>query len=180
MTNTFDDFVNRQNQIARDTEQSVDWAKELEEWLAYLKQLKEFIVDFLEEHIKKDNVRLQYKNKRIIEENIGVYEAEVITIMIGNTKVELEPIGTLLIGAKGRVDMKGPKGTAKIVLVPRDAKGISIRVQVLSDGEKGKEQEKDKKEIEWAWKLSTPPPSIKYTELTKESFHTAIMEVVNG
>ena len=180
MTDTFDDFVDRQNQLAKDAEQSVDWAKELEEWRAYLKQFKSSVADFLQEHMQQDRVRLEYKAKRNSEENIGNYDVEVITIMIGNAKVELDPVGTVLIGAKGRVDMKGPKGTVKVVLVPKHSKGTGLGMQALGHGETRKEQENEKQPIEWVWKLATPPPSVKYTEFTKESFRTAIMEVVNG
>ena len=149
MTNSFDDFVDRQNKIA-EAEQSVDWTKELDEWRDYLRQFKDCIVEFLQEHIEQDKVQLEYKAKYITEENIGSYEVHTITIVIGKTKIELEPIGTLLIGAKGRVDMKGPKGSVKIVLVPKDAKAARIRAQVLSHGEKGNEEKKEKERIEWA------------------------------
>ena len=180
MTNTFDEFVNKQNQLARDVKQSVDWDKEREEWFEYLEQFENLVVRFLQEHIEQNKVRLEHRKKSITEENIGVYEVRIITILIGNVKVDLEPIGTLLIGAKGRVDMKGPKGAVKIVLVAKEAKGANIRVRVLNDGEKEKQEKKAKEAIEWAWKISTPPPSIRYIELQKESFLTAIMEVVNG
>ena len=33
---------------------------------------------------------------------------------------------------------------------------------------------------EWAWKISTRPPNIKYIELEEESFLSAIMEVANA
>ena len=179
VTNSFDEFVNRQNQIA-EAEQSVDWTAELDEWRDYLEQFKNSVVEFLQEYVEQRKVQLKCKTKKITEDKIGSYDVQAITIKIGNTKVELEPIGTLLIGSKGRVDMKGPKGTVKIVLVPKDAKAADIRVQLLSHGRKRQTEKEERTTTEWAWKLTTPPPNIRYTELKKESFHTAIMEVVNG
>ena len=176
MANTFDDFVNRENQMATNP---IDWDKELKEWLDYLDQFKDSIADYLSEYIDQNKVTLEFVTKRIDEQEIGSYEVDIITIIIGNTRVRLEPIGTLLIGAKGRVDMRGPKGTVKFVLVPKDATGASIRVQVVS-GDAKKKETKENETIEWVWKISTPPPRIAYTELQKESFLTAIMEVVNG
>jgi hypothetical protein len=34
--------------------------------------------------------------------------------------------------------------------------------------------------IEWAWKISTPPPEMKFIELTQEAFFEMVLEVANG
>ena len=34
--------------------------------------------------------------------------------------------------------------------------------------------------IEWEWKITTPPPRIKYIDINEESFFSALMEVING
>jgi hypothetical protein len=48
-------------------------------------------------------------------------------LKIGRQEIVMTPIGTLLIGAKGRVDVVGPAGRARLVLVNSQASGPTIR-----------------------------------------------------
>lgn len=116
----------------------------------------------------------------LVEENIGNYQAPMTTITIGNILVKLEPIGTLLIGARGRVDMKGPKGIARLVIVPKESNGPSVRVEVILPGQTPSPRAELPPVSEWVWKLASSPPRITYTDLTKESFLDALMGVANG
>ena len=60
---------------------------------------------------------MTYRGKTISEDPIGSYPVEEMHIQIKNKEVVLDPIGTNIIGAKGRVDMKGSAGIVKFVLV---------------------------------------------------------------
>ena len=102
-----------------------------------------------------------------------------LEVHIGTIKVQFEPIGTIIFGAKGRVDMHGPHGTVKFVLVPKTASSSTIRVIVRDSSSETKEEPEPIVE-EWAWKIATRSPNIKYTELEEESFLSAIMEVANA
>ena len=42
---------------------------------------------------------------------------------MGNAEIIFTPIGTLLIGAKGRIDMTSNAGTVKFVLVDKNLSG---------------------------------------------------------
>lgn len=95
-------------------------------------------------------------------------------------KVKLEPIGTNLIGAKGRVDLIGKNGTIRFVLVNKNSSGPKIKVNIWIEGEEPPKQEEVSKILEWEWKISTPPPRIKYIEFNQETFLSALMEVVGG
>lgn len=179
MTNqSFDDFVNQQSKASKKSE--VDWATKLEDWKKHLSAFHKKIETFLESYINSGKLTL---TKRIIglhEEYIGSYEVEALDIVLGDTKITFTPIGTNLIGAKGRVDMKGPRGTVKFVLVPKGSSAPKISIQVRTQGEDAPSQEEIKPVTDWEWKISTPPPRINYIELEEESFQTALMEVVNG
>ena len=105
-----------------------------------------------------------------------------MVLRIGRQEVDLVPIGTLLIGSKGRVDVNGPAGRAQILLV--DSKVLDPRALVhVTVGVGGKlppPPSKRFQEIEWEWTIVTRPPQRQFIEITQQSLFQLIMEVVNG
>lgn len=180
MATSFEDFVNRQHQMANETRRSIDWAGELEEWRVRLNQFNRKVLDFLKTYVDQDKIRVEYVRKRIHEKYIGEYEVSSIEVVFGNTRVKFDPVGTNLFGVKGRVDMKGPSGTVRFVLVPEDSSAPDIRIQVRNERAEPGSDDPGRATTRWAWKISTPPPNIRYIEFQEEAFQTAIMEVVNG
>lgn len=177
----FDAFINQVNQ--KTDEQKIDWDRTRDEWLNYLSGFYKTIEGFLEEYKKAGKLSYDYSKKEIFEEYIGSYTVDVMNIRLGEHKVKLEPIGTNLIGAHGRVDLIGANGKVKIGLVNKNySDTFSIKVSILGeDKEESKTQEiKKAEEIELEWKIATPPPKIKYIELNQEVFFDAMLEVVGG
>jgi hypothetical protein len=102
-------------------------------------------------------------------------------VQIGRRQITMTPVGTLLVGAKGRVDVVGPAGRTRFVLVSSEASSPVIKVTVSIGGKPDSlAPEVTPKEIKWAWKIATSPPTISYIELTQESLFQVLMEVVNG
>ena len=89
-------------------------------------------------------VSINYVDKEINEEYIGIYNARKMILRIADEQVVLDPVGTLLIGAAGRVDMTGKNGQVKLVLVPASATGSQIRVQTKIDEEYEEDIDKSK------------------------------------
>jgi len=179
MTNqSFDDFVNQRSKASE--KNKIDWDAKLKDWKRYLSIFHGKVEEFLKSYIESEKLTVTKRGIGLREEYIGSYEVDALDIFLGDTKITLTPIGTNLIGAKGRVDMKGPRGTVKFVLVPKDSSGPRISVQVRIQGEEAPAKEEIKLITDWEWKISTPPPRINYIELEEESFKTALMEVVNG
>ena len=94
------------------------------------------------------------------------------------------PIGTMLIGTKGRVDVQGPSGSTRLNLVNKQVTAARQLVQVTvmrpGDPPPAPPSPEAVKQIEWAWKLSTPPPEMKFIELTRETFLDMILAVANA
>ena len=172
---SFDDFVNQQ--IAKE-EPSIDWTQIRDDWIKHLDEFYQLAEGFLQKYIDQGKVRITTATKQINEEHIGSYNVKSLEVEIGTIKVRLDPIGTLIVGAKGRVDMCGPHGMVKFVLVPKTASSSAIRVIDRDSSSETKDEPEPVKE--WAWKRRTPPPNIKYIELEEESFLSAIMEVANA
>ena len=172
---SFDDFVNQQ--IAKE-EPSIDWTQIRDDWIKHLDEFYQLAEGFLQKYIDQGKVRITTATKQVNEEHIGSYNVKSLEVEIGTIKVRLDPIGTLIVGAKGRVDMCGPHGMVKFVLVPKTASSSTIRVIDRDSSSETKDEPEPVKE--WAWKRRTPPPNIKYIELEEESFLSAIMEVANA
>jgi hypothetical protein len=180
MNKSFDDFVNQQLEISQ-SEKSVDWTLQLKEWNDYIQKLYNDVLVYLSEYIERGKINISYDRKEMSEEFIGSYDVLVMKIAIGDKCVYLDPIGTILIGTKGRVDMIGPRGVVRFILVDKDSHAIKVTVRTLIDGKTVGEENGDKNiAVDWTWKTLEPPPKVKFVEITKETFYTSLMDVING
>jgi hypothetical protein len=102
-------------------------------------------------------------------------------IKIGRQMVILEPIGTLLIGSRGRVDAVGTAGRAQIILVDEKAKSASdlIKVTVGVHGSIPPPAPPPKEPTSFVWKIVNRP-AMRFEDLSKESFFKLLMEVANA
>jgi len=175
-TSSFDDFVKRQQGG------SFDWTKERDEWLRNLESLYKQVESFLSQYVTSGEINLRYRAVTLNEEHIGSYEAKQLIISIGRSEIHLEPIGTFIIGAKGRVDIVGPNGRAQLLLVDKKAENTRSLIRVtVTLGEKAPVPAPQPAEpVEYAWKCLTRPPARDLLDLTRESFHQLLMEVSNG
>ena len=179
MTNhAFEEFVTKWSKTPKDG--GIDWQARLGEWQAYLSAFYQTVEGFLKPYIESGKIALDRNSIQLREEYIGLYEADALDLSLGDARVTLTPVGTNLIGAKGRVDMRGPKGTVRFVLVPRNSSGPQIDVRIHISEEEESTEETARHVAEWEWKISTPPPKISYFNLVEESFQSALMEVVDG
>ena len=174
----FDAFVQAQQES---THPDVDWEQQRDEWLAYLDGLYGEIGALLDDYVRNGQILLRYQDVELNEEEIGAYIARRLIIKIGGKEIILEPVGTLLIGTKGRVDVTGPAGRTRFMLVDKDATGPQLRVIVqTADPRRPPAPEPPAKDPQWTWKIVTSPPRIQYVELTRESLFRVIMEVAGG
>lgn len=176
MNETFEDFVNQQ---AAKVHSSGDWIQERDNWIERLEEFYKLAESFLSKYVDEGKIHISRSPKHINEEYIGSYEVPSLDVRIGTVEVRFDPIGTYLIGAKGRVDMQGPHGSVRFVLVPNTASAPTIRV-VEREATEHKVDSSNPVLTEWTWKISTSPPNISYVELEEESFLSAIMEVANA
>jgi len=177
----FDEFVKRQQEAAAGVA-SVDWDRERKEWLDYLDKLYRKIESLLDKYVSSGQIQLGYRQVELNEENIGSYAAKQMVLRIGPKNVVLEPIGTLLIGSKGRVDIIGPAGKAQLLLVDSKASEPAslIHVTVGRAGNLPSGPTKSLRVIKWEWRIVTRPPERRFIEITQQTLFQLIMEVANG
>ncbi len=178
----FSKFVEDQQQTAE--ESNVDWTKVRDAWLGELDSLHRRIVDYLRAYIDDGSISLRFTEVMLTEENIGRYLAKRMDIKIGRQLVYLEPIGTLLIGSKGRVDAVGSAGRAQLVLVNARARSaadlIAVRVTVAGKGSATVAPRPAKQAISWTWKIVTNTSPKKFVDLEKKPFLAMLMEIANA
>jgi hypothetical protein len=174
----FDDFLARQvkSPIVEDT----DWEKRLAEWTASLDELYKHVDSFLHSFVENKKIAIAYGLRVLEEEHLGTYEVPSANISFGSNSIQILPIGHRIIGARGRVDMIGPKGNVRFVLVPENSTGPSIQVHHSEPGNDFQMLTPVPYSGKWSWKILTPPPTLKYLALTEESFLDSLMEVSNG
>jgi hypothetical protein len=177
-TRDFDKFV--ANQQEKDEE--IDWIDIREEWLKNLDSLYQRIVVFLQEYVASGSISHTFSNVELTEEHIGSYSANRMDIKIGRQRVAIVPVGTLLIGSRGRVDIVGSAGRALLLLVDERAKRAAdlIKVTVTINEKVRPSSPTQKQPIAWAWKIVTNGPVKKFVDFEKESFLTLLMEIANG
>lgn len=161
-----------------------DWTKEKDSFITEVESFFSSVETFLKEFTETGKIALSKSFIEIEEPDTGIYEAPKLDIVIGNSNVTLQPIGTQLIGCKGRIDMKSRKGAIKIVLVSAEMKSlsdhISISITSSSDSSPKTNPIKPRKEITWQWKLLSAPPTSQYFEFNEDNFLEALMELANG
>ena len=167
----FDEFI---EQEVQEKSKPIDWETKKVEYLGHIKTLFGDVREWLKEYTQNNKITIEDAIIRIDEEIIGVYEVPKLKITIGSKIAELIPIGTNLIGTKGRVDLVGDRRKSKFILADRSAKGFTTQ----SSG--NNKPKKPTSNINWVWKITSNPPQIVYTELNKDSFLKCLMEVLNG
>jgi hypothetical protein len=197
----FSEFLKRQTPGVLQEEKPIDWVAEKERWLRQLSTLYNMVETFLKEYTDSGQIAISYNNMELSEENLGCYTVRAMTLAFGTNRVALTPIGTLLIGTAGRVDMTGPRGTVRLILADKDSTGLRVQVRVLDPTAPA--QREVAKPINWEWKVvvTNPPrlpyqytrtvpsvpvgsiaaaPRMTYLKLTQDTFLDALMGISNG
>jgi len=166
----------------RSTEEEIDWDAQKLQWLRYLDEFYRTISEFLAPYIENGSVEMMDRDIPLTEEYLGTYSARELSLNIQGERVVFEPIGTLLIGAKGRIDMRSDKGVVRFILVGQHSDRPHIEVRVNVDGKEVSPSPKKQLQdpVKWVWKIATSPPHIRYLDLNEDSFFSSLMEILNG
>lgn len=175
----FDEFVRRQ-QVDQSEDEGAFWDSERDEWLLYLDRLYSTVEKYLKPYVDGGTIQISRREISLNEENIGQYQANEMVIRIGRQEVVFKPIGTLLIGTKGRVDVEGAAGKARLVLTDKNATKPEIRVTIKRGDRVSSSAKEPVTAVDWTWKIATNPPQISYLELSEAALFDLVMEVSNG
>ena len=165
--------------------EQINWEEKKQFFIEQVDEFYNIIDKYLEPF--KDKIEIKDGEITIYEENLGSYKIKKRSVNIKNNIVEFIPVGTILVGAWGRIDVKGPNGSVKFVLVPENRSAPKVEISILStDEDKKMWEERQKNEAEIikntrkVWKIATQPPNIKYLDLDEDIFFDELMEIING
>lgn len=176
----FDAFIDAQQK-----KPSIDWETQKKDWLESLEKLYEQVRLYLKDYCDSGRMELESRSVQLSEEDIGVYDAPQMVIKIGGNHATLTPVGTMLLGAWGRVDMSGVAGEERLLRVGKGTTTIRVKVSIRVDRQKQPPQEEGPQEEttkpgELVWKLATHPPDVRFIDLDEEAFLSALMRVMNA
>jgi hypothetical protein len=106
----FEEFINQHTVQTVNSRSGI-----LLEWQENLKALYNTIELYLKPFTENNKIKITYQDVQLHEDGLGDYTVQEATITFGEKTLSLKPIGTLLIGAKGRVDLTGAYGSAKLI-----------------------------------------------------------------
>jgi hypothetical protein len=152
----------QQNQCASRQER-INFYKEKVEYLYRLVN-EDLLADLHEEGL----FSVMYEDEDIVEEGLGKYNTRSMLIKMGAINVEFRPYGTVVLGARGRVDMwvNDSDESAMLILVPSNADSP----QKPADGA-GQE---------WVWKMVERKVSkVTYLPLTSDMFQKKILSLAS-
>ena len=175
----FSEFVRRKTERVK-AEGVIDWAKRRADWLQELEELYARMEGHLKPYTQAGEIQIERAPVQLREDHLGTYDAEKLTFKIGRENIVAKPIGTLLIGASGRVDLSGSRKTLKIVLL---TKGGPVLTTKFRHGGVTEESSRSmvRGDVEEAgWYIETPPPESVVVAFSEDSFRDAIMEVSGG
>jgi hypothetical protein len=173
-TGSFDDFVQREIDAARKSGGSgFDWQREKAEWLRQLAALYERLTVFLKPYIDAGQIAVSTGSLELNEEHLGPYLAPQMSISIGSKTVTLEPMGTVQVGNRGRVDITCNLARAMMILVES-----GTVAQLIPSSGLGKPEASTKSLAtgRWVWKIVVRDT----VDLTRESFQAVLVEIAKG
>lgn len=169
----FEQLLN--NHSTQQESQEINWENQKDEWLEYIDSFYKTVERWFEPYVAAKNVYYSFYETTLVEDYIGTYTVNKMKIDFAGQSLVMEPIGTLLIGTKGRIDMEGARGRVQFILADKSRSGLSIqrkKSQLVTD--------KDQSKIEWTWKIvSRDSNRIRFEDFNEENFFDALMEVIN-
>jgi hypothetical protein len=91
-----------------------------QQWISSVRALYDEINGWLHPLIDSKAVKLSRRLIKTHEQSLGQYEIESLEITLASKKLVFKPVGTVLVGAYGRIEVTGPKGSTTLLLLATD------------------------------------------------------------
>ena len=93
----------------------IDWTAKRDSWIEAVESLYELVKEMLRDSINSNDVTVRMLNREVTEDFLETYSIPALELSAGNERVEFRPKGVTVIGAAGRVDVVGERGTVTLL-----------------------------------------------------------------
>lgn len=131
--------------------------------------------EWLSDYVNK-GVTITSEEITIFEERLGKYTVDSRIITIGCHKINLTPIGTILIGTPARIDMEYGSSSAMFVMVGENITCAGDQIEITTNGERARIR---KEPGELVWKYVQNNRQRNYVRVTADTFQKAIMSLID-
>ncbi len=102
---------------AKATSSNVDWSAKRDQWIQAVENLYDTVAN---DYLGSDDIAGivtvdRTRTKSVQEQSIGSYSIHEMILAVGDEEVLFSPKGVNVLGAKGRVDVRGDRGEATLV-----------------------------------------------------------------
>jgi hypothetical protein len=121
-----------EEQAARERSAEADLAASVQKrgeiWPRRVQELLTQIGQWIGPLVESGSLRYDRKKVLLHEEALAAYEAEAASIRLGGKTLRIDPVGTYLIGAFGRIDVTGPIGKVVWLLLGSDIESAAWHI----------------------------------------------------
>jgi len=93
----------------------MDWQAKRDAWVGSVKSLYERVKEMLRDSIASEDVMVSTFDIEVTEDFIGTYSIPALKLTVGTERVEFLPKGVTIIGAAGRVDIRGERDAVTLI-----------------------------------------------------------------
>lgn len=154
-----EEILQKKKEHKEQNQQDVDWEKEKKLWIESVNTLYKNIELWLKDYKDKKLLDFYYSEIDLDETDIGKYTIHQMHIKLPDEEIKLTPLGTMLIGAFGRIDIENKYKNVRLILVPEESKTIKVKTTILKNGNDPKIENNETyktQEEKWAnlkWKI---------------------------
>jgi hypothetical protein len=93
----------------------IDWQARKDDWVRSVEGLYALVAKMLRNSIETMDVSVRTLDMEVTEDYIGTYTIPALELIVGGERVEFRPKGALVVGAAGRVDIRGGRDTVTLI-----------------------------------------------------------------
>ncbi len=113
MGNSLSDFLRARKQQASAT--TVDWNRKRDQWLEAVRGLYRQVENMVRADKEAGVIEVRTREVPVTEQFVGTYNAPLLELRVGMEEVQFLPKGVTVVGAEGRVDLRGDRNTVTLL-----------------------------------------------------------------
>ena len=167
MASSLEIFLEQKKHKQEKREKTTDWQQEKSKWIQAVQSLYVQVEKWLSAYKAKGLLDVQFRETQLTEDYLGTYSIQQMIISVSGEQVKLTPVGTLILGAYGRIDIAGDRSNATLLLV---------RKKTTTDESTGGIPSLN--QLTWKWAVKTP--HLQMLPLSEAVFSDILMAVMQG